>query len=923
MVGILENKKTSKLLINLGNGEYEKIDPETVAKVVETEEGYDVQQHIDNSDIHFSKTDFDDLTKDTLRVENLKAGNNITLTMEEGTNDIIITASDHPTDGFLKKTDIQAEDNTIIITPSEDSNVVKIKANVPEISNIDSLLVPENIKSGDEIIKVEYVEGTNDVLISSTGKIYSAGDGIEINESIIVNTKPDQEVILESGKNVHIEGTYPKYIINSSSREQIEDWKSNEDYWLGEFTVYRNSIYRCIEEHTSGEVFEISRWELLAGYKIDRFYYLDEQNEIIKIILPMEVPNKDVLTINVGGIILQAHNYELTTDRATIILYKGIPAGEIVEITIAHNEVINEFDNGANIQNWKSNDAYGVGNMTIYQNGLYQCIENHISTDTFDQSKWKLVAGYIQEITEYIIEEETTSLTLPTEVYRKDNIMINVNGFIVRKSDYELKSDYSTIEFKNPLPKNTMVEITVFSNMVLQQLDIPSPIGHSFKFLRVNSYGDRYELIDSDELKEQMGLTSYTNYEGNANKYAKVNEEENDIEYVSVNKLASDVSVRKIADGFNLELTKDWVSYETYDDRERDYSLNISSGSVMSDDGEILITLKEPITKNLHKPFEVGNTKGSALNFAGDAWTQPVMTSPETPFGQVIASDEQTDREAWRAMDIYESTGNGWLSNSPTAIWKYIAPFPICITSIDFYNNDSDLNNRPKNVQIFVGNELNSKNTFVCENKNNYHIHVEIDEPEWDETFGLNFLSSYGDAIGGMKHIRLNGLYQTYVSKLKDYEVYVISNDDSSMVEIATIYKDSTDVINNIELPEGFTKKAKIGSFSCDDTWTVYNVYPPKTDLANTFMSGISGVKNGNRIDSWVSNASTNVAICITEMWGENVPYNGYITFKKPFKNECIFAYANGEKVSEITKTGFRVPEVPIDKKINWYAKGF
>ena len=37
------------------------------------------------------------------------------------------------------------------------------------------------------------------------------------------------------------------------------------------------------------------------------------------------------------------------------------------------------------------------------------------------------------------------------------------------------------------------------------------------------------------------------------------------------------------------------------------------------------------------------------------------------------------------------------------------------------------------------------------------------------------------------------------------------------------------------------------------------------------------------------SNASTNVAICITEMWGENTPDNGYITFKKPFKKklEC------------------------------------
>ena len=261
MVGILDNRKTSELVIQVDDDLYEKINPETLASVVSNESEVDanVQEHIDDKDIHFSKTEFEELNSVNLTAENIIAGNNVVITREEGTNNITITASDHPTDGFLKKTDIQAADETITIIPSEDSNVIQIKANIEDIPTLKETLKQENIKAGNDIITIEYAEDSNDVIISSSGKLYTPGEGIEIDEnSVITNTRPDQEVILTAGNNVKIDGTYPNYTITASSGAMIDDWKTDELYFEGQFLVYENSIYRCKEQHTSGEQFEHS-----------------------------------------------------------------------------------------------------------------------------------------------------------------------------------------------------------------------------------------------------------------------------------------------------------------------------------------------------------------------------------------------------------------------------------------------------------------------------------------------------------------------------------------------------------------------------------------------------------------------------------------------------------------------------------------
>ena len=914
MVGILDNRKVSELVIQVEDELYEKINPETLAEVVtdESEVGKNVQQHIDDKDIHFSKTEFDELNSVNLTAENIKAGNNVVITREEGTNNITITASDHPTEGFLTKADIQAEDESITVIPQEDSNIVKIKANIPEIPEVKDLIKQENIKAGNDIITIEYAEDSNDVIISSSGKIYTSGEGIEIDEnSTIINTKPDQEVTLTAGDNVKIDGTYPNYTITASSGAMIDDWKANELYFEGQFLVYDNSIYRCKEQHTSGEQFESSYWELIAGYKINRAYYLDNDNDITSIVLPMIVPSKEVLTINVGGVILQAQNYHLEPDGQTVTFLLAVPAKEIIEVTVAGNEIINMYDTGANITLWGPNQAYAEGNLTIYKESIYRCLETHITGEEFDQTKWQIVAGYIKESINLLTEEVTSIITLPYEVYHESNLMINVDGRILLSSEYELSADSMQIYFTPAIESGKQVEITLFNNMVMQQMNVPNPINKPHQFLRANLQEDGYELITGATLKEQLGLTSYTSFEGQANRYYKVNEDETDVEFVNINLVARDLNIRKTAQGFNTSIIEGTAAelYPPYNTRKND-RLVIQPGSVMAEDGRVMMILDKPIIKNPNAVFTLGDNGGSGVNTGeGDPWTQPIMTSATTPYGQVVASAEITDREAWRAMDVYPSNGNGWLANTTTATWKYLSEMPLYVTSIDFYGQESTLNNRPKDISVFVGEETNIKASFVAPNENMVHVHVELERPEWQPIIGLKFNSSYGDSVG-MKHIVINGLYPTITAKNGSYHMYLIGNDDATEIDVLTTSN------KEILLPDGFTKKAKIGSFRIDENWNIYNVYPEK-DIIDNYADGINGKMVDNSIETWVN--KDEVAMKVIEQWGQATPTNGYITFPKSYKNECFYVNVSNGNVTEISKDKFKVSSTGL---IYWNSKG-
>ena len=958
-----DSKNKSKLYIATGESsgvtEYTQINPQTLASVVVDETDgnseYDiknVQKHIDDKDIHFTmedvsseieasskilKAEIEGEFAESMKPSNIIGGEGISVVPgEEGTNDVIISATG--TSGGADVTKSIFSDETIIVEKDESEKTVTLKVDTEVVAEMIGSVTADDFIAGDGITieniieEDEEDEETVKTKVKISGTVYTAGEGISIDEDNVITNTAEAVDILAGNERITVEKdeNHPIFTISASSGNTIVDWESGQDYYIGDFVIYCNSIYRCKETYTSGELFEKDKWDLIAGYNIQKYYYLEENFEMTTLVLPKEVPDKGVLQINANGLIIQAQNYELKTDGVTIQFTEGygIPKGILVEVSVAGNEVINQLNEGVTIYEWEAHKYYVEKNVVLWNNNLYKCLISHASSDEFDESKWEIIAGYVKHSMIKNITTPTSTIALVKEVFDKNDLLINVNGSILTTDNYDITADKQNVVFKNPLQAGDKVEILIYNNTVLQQLNIPAVEGHPSEILQVNEEGSAYILSDVKDIQDQMGLTSYTNFEGNALKCIQVNEDETDIQYVNMDSLSTQVGVRRFAHGLTVTAQEgEDYSYFSSNIKVVNDLITVKAGDIMSDDGLTMMHLKEDLVKDPNKEFgDVGTTytaTGSALEFSGDEWTQVVMTSPTTTktgdLGYSVEADSEiADREAWRAMDVYTTDGNGWLGNYTKGTkWKFMAPKPIFVKSIDIYGQKFASADGIKNVSMFVNSEnVEYVGSFTAEfvANTNVHTHVEVSNPKWDNIFGLEFNSSYGTSVG-MKHIILNGLYATYVSKNSAYHIYLISNNDGSVVDVLT----TRHIITNDELPEGFTRKVKIGSFRSDDNWHIYNTYPEQ-DAPTSFVNGGNVKIQENSIEQWVSDEN-DVAVKMVEQWGTSKPNNGYVTFTKPFKNKCLYVTANGYPTSDVTNEGFRVSSSVTS--VMWSAKGY
>ena len=919
MVSILDNKAIAELVIKNGDN-YEKINPETIATIVEdvtgtTEEtSKTVQEHIDNKSIHLTETDIQKITKDNLKVTDVIAGDNISISKDPDSNQITISSADFPTETYLTKNDIKAADDSIIVTPSETDKTVAIKANIP---NLSKYLIQQNIKSGSSSVTVEYVPDSNDVVISTndSGYIYKAGEGISISASnVITNTKPDKDVVLTAGKNISIEGTYPNFTIIGTNDTTLEDWQPQTEYAEGTIVIYNNSFLKCIETHTSTDSFDETKWELLSGFSANREYFYNASDAIDTITLANEIPNKDVLLINAGGVLQQSQNYTLNPDHKTLTFIEPIPAGVIIEVLSMGNMVLHTFIEQANIVEWKAGLSFNQGNVCIYNNSLYVCKEQHLSEEPFDYTKWTLVCGYSKNNYFFDIEEETTEITLPVNVSTKNNLMVNIGNTLIQSDNYNLDADGLKIIFNEPIEVGARVEITIFENGVVGNSELPRPYLNSLNYLRVKEDESGYELINKDTLKTDLNIDTLTNFVGNANKFITVKEDETDVEYISEYQLAGHSKVRNTQMGLlsTIQYGIDETITTEYLINAND-TITVQPGSIMDSTGTILLELKDPIIKNPNNAFMIGNNNGCGLKLYPENWTQPIMTSNSTPVGVVTTSNAQIDREGFRAMDGLKQEGNGWLADTTSAMWYYTFVKPVKISAIDFYNQGSGLTNWSKDIDIWIGTPDNVISSFTAINENYGHSHIDLNNEVYDRSIGLTIKNSYGEAVGA-NEIDFTGLFKNYVKSNAEYNIFIIGNDDGTLVDIGTAQEAIPD------LPEGFTKYAKIGSYNVQSDWHLTNIYP-SMDLNTSFQSGSLGNQiYTNKIETWMANEN-NHAVKIVEQWGSTIPSAGAITFPEPF-TKLIYVMANGEKILTQNEEGFTInPETQTE--INWVAKGY
>ena len=838
MVSILDNKKTAELVIEKDSQGYEKINPESLATIiendgrVETDTDPTVQAHINNKNIHLKMSDVIEYTGKYLTPDNVIAGDNINIVENPEDKSITISTSYVDSKNYLTPDSLVPQDTTISVTPIEDTdNKVYIRANIPDVSHF---LVPSNIRAKDESISVIGEPYSNNVYIKANPVQYRAGAGLRLEDNTFINVMPDQEVILNQGSNITITGDYPEFTISAEDKLKVSEWSSSVTYQADDMVTYNNGLYKCVVMESQKAAFDPEDWEMLAGFEMTRkVISIDTVTTTVDLSMygiTQEIHDKNSVIINLAGVMQTSETYDIDPDGFTIRFIEPIPAGTLMEVIIMGNTIMDAHETTANVDDWDSYISYNVGNIVIYNHALYKCLEKHISDTAFDKTKWELIAGYVKNIYSFTTTQPTTTLTLPEPVFETSDVMVNVGNTLLLTSNYTISSDGLTLTFVEPIEEGADIEVTVLSHAVLQNSEVPSPRGRRNYMLVSNDQGDGYDLVDKNTFMTKLDLGPLADISGQGGSVVGVNDEGDSYRFYNEQELASKVQIRNTINGLYGTLLGENL-------------IEINKGSTLDSTESLLIKLPFNMTKNISAAWERGSNKGSMLGTADNPWIQPNTTVDTEARLRVLTTEEQSDREGWRALDEYETTGNGWLANNTTAMWEYQSPYPIKIDTVRFVNQASGtLNVWSKDIDLWISNDDESSiaqkekiivGHFTALGEDCGETIYQIENPQYAKVFGLTILNSYGAGVGA-KHIEMNGYYGSALAPTIKGYIYIISDENGNTPDIATsIY---TGAEFEALLPAGFTKYALIGEFETDANANVVFNYP-EMDLAKAFVT--------------------------------------------------------------------------------------
>lgn len=200
----------------------------------------------------------------------------------------------------------------------------------------------------------------------------------------------------------------------------LEDWDSSNTYVEGDTVIYNNSIYKCKVESSKKDVFDINDWTLLAGYSKQSYFYYNPEEQITQIVLPEEVADKGAFNVNVNNLLLQSNNYGLESDNKTITFFEPIAPDTNIEVIVYGNMII----------------PTDVSNVVVKD--FTAVVDN---TSTFE----------LNEI-----------------IAKKELITVNIENQVILNTEWDLDDTRTKVVLKNPVPKDTRVQISYFNNLELK-----------------------------------------------------------------------------------------------------------------------------------------------------------------------------------------------------------------------------------------------------------------------------------------------------------------------------------------------------------------------------------------------------------------------------------------------------------------------
>jgi len=853
MVGILDNKKIAELVIETEDSDnsYEKINPQSLATIIyehhndEEETPSNVQEHIDDGSIHFTREEiYRNINDLFLRPENVQGEGDIQVSYDTDTKVVTIKSTAPSIESYITRNDLKAQDATITLTPIQGTeNGVYIRANIPDVSHF---LVSSNIRALDDTIYVSRDRYSNNVYLKTNPINYRAGEGLKIENGVITNTAPDKVVGLIEGDNISIESNYPNFTISARNKLNVEEWIPGYPYKKGDVIIHNNGLYHCIRD-SMDNAFNYEDWEVLADYRVTRVSFVVEEPtldiDLYSVGIVKEIQDTDTFIINIGGIIPISNTYEI--DGFNLHFKDGpIPANTPIEIFILSNSILNSQDPTANINDWKENVYYEVGNIVIYKNALYKCLERHPSGTNFDVSKWQLLMGYTKEVYSFNTEEETTSIEIPEIVDDKNNISINVGNTLLLNSSYTMEIKYedeqevgTIITFVTPIEPNTIIEVTTYTHGVLSVPMIEGPNGRKDMLLISNETGKTYEAISKENLLKKLNLYSLANTYGKNGTIVGVNDEGTDYKFYTENEISAKMGLRNTTNGFGVINREDVINKTTNN------LIHFDTGSTLSEDESILMTLHHDIIKDFTAEWQRGSYKGSLLDtdYKDTDWVQPIIHQDDQELKlRVTTTSETTDREGWRAMDEFDITGNGWSSNASSASWQYANPRPIKVTKFKFINqrNGEYTTDYVQDVKLWISNDtsddfMRKEKTYIKDFRiNGEEKEVTIENPEYARVIGMDIKNVLNYGVGAL-HFDITATVGNVMPPNSKGYIYVISNDEGTSVDIGTSYHYQGEVLSDgtifditTILPEGYTKFKQIGIFQTDSESNIWDVYP-------------------------------------------------------------------------------------------------
>lgn len=200
---------------------------------------------------------------------------------------------------------------------------------------------------------------------------------------------------------------------------------------LTDLTKIKEVLYTGTSYNTSTITLETSSLMFNYDYLIIKLAYSEDGTTVNMnrtfAVVPVigEVIDYSYFEATTLYIVIHGEVVDSTHYKFTVPELQGIANFKVVEI----DGVVFAREASVFAKDWASNTSYKAGDLVIYGNGIYQCITDHTSTSTFDDTKWKNLSIGYEKINLYAdtnFQTATTTVTTSSSMLAKDYLIIKI-----------------------------------------------------------------------------------------------------------------------------------------------------------------------------------------------------------------------------------------------------------------------------------------------------------------------------------------------------------------------------------------------------------------------------------------------------------------------------------------------------------------